>query len=803
MADDTKTPDWQAGSWEGSRRAQLRASLRRSVRQRMETLEAMVETSRHFAKLRAEGAFHHGEKSMHEPSTAGQAVAEPGTDHVQHLSQEGGEGRHRILLQGCTPTPLASYLKALGIHRLVAEQKDPGARGWWQDEHFVLESTLDVEGLNRFFLKEYRPTPVIAPWNGGSGFYQKDKKAGIDALRRSDADRFQVYRESIEIGSRILNTLDLTESPKEKEVKTDLVLRLRAELSDAALAWMDAALMLTSEEVRFPPLLGTGGNDGRLDFTNNFMQRLVDVFALSHDAPSTDEDLLAQSLFGETTPFLVSKKAIGQFSPGQAGGPNAGTGFESDSLINPLDFILMIEGALLFAAAATRRLGQEAPGVLAFPFTVRPRGSGQGGVGLPDETQARAEIWAPLWEKPASLDAVKTLFAEGRVTLGRRSAKDGLDFVRALGLLAADRGITSFQRYAFLMRSGKAYLATPLNRYHVPSQPQQDLISELDGWLWRLQDWARSDTAPNSIRTLAHRLENALFDLASAGGQRPPTVQKVLGLLGELQGRAGLSPAMQEKLPPLPLLSERWFQAARDETPEFHLAAALAGLQGVGDKHLPMRAHLAPVEPSPRREGWLSDGQRHQYCVWHHGALVKNLVGVLEKRLLLATKQGLDDKPLDGWPDTNLGTAVAFLGGATDDRRIARLLRGLAHCRAPRHIDWPQPTGAVPIPAAFALLKLVATPNAKLHRIGLLPEHQRVPLPGGMVRLLAAGRADEAVRLAWRHLRIAGLAVPDRPPCVAGLAGERLAAALLIPLTDPAVRQLHHALTGPTQRQAS
>jgi len=86
-----------------------------------------------------------------------------------------------ILLNGCAPTPLAHYLKALGILRLVAEQKDPDATGCWRNEGFVLNSVLDEEALLQFFLEEYRPTPIIAPWNGGSGFYyQESKSKAID-----------------------------------------------------------------------------------------------------------------------------------------------------------------------------------------------------------------------------------------------------------------------------------------------------------------------------------------------------------------------------------------------------------------------------------------------------------------------------------------------------------------------------------------------------------------------------------------------------------------------------------------------
>ena len=54
------------------------------------------------------------------------------TIHVHHLT-------------GCSPTPLAHYLKGLGVLRLVAEQKDPAARGWWRDEAFHLATTFDEE----------------------------------------------------------------------------------------------------------------------------------------------------------------------------------------------------------------------------------------------------------------------------------------------------------------------------------------------------------------------------------------------------------------------------------------------------------------------------------------------------------------------------------------------------------------------------------------------------------------------------------------------------------------------------------
>src|SRR5690606_26587343 len=111
-------------------------------------------------------------------------------------------------LAGCTPEPLAGYLKALGVLRLVAAQRDPRARGWWRGDTFTLATELEPEALVAFFLREYSPTPLIAPWNGGSGFYPKDKKTGIDAIASSKAERFRAYRDAIQRAQALIQGWD-------------------------------------------------------------------------------------------------------------------------------------------------------------------------------------------------------------------------------------------------------------------------------------------------------------------------------------------------------------------------------------------------------------------------------------------------------------------------------------------------------------------------------------------------------------------------------------------------------------------
>jgi CRISPR-associated protein Csx17 len=105
--------------------------------------------------------------------------------------------KYTVGLKGCTIEPMGGYLKALAVLRLISEQADPSARGWWHGNTFRLESKFDEAGLVGFFLDEYRPTPIVAPWNGGSGFSEGDRTDGIDAILGSNSPRFSEYARTI------------------------------------------------------------------------------------------------------------------------------------------------------------------------------------------------------------------------------------------------------------------------------------------------------------------------------------------------------------------------------------------------------------------------------------------------------------------------------------------------------------------------------------------------------------------------------------------------------------------------------
>ncbi|GIW93146.1 MAG: hypothetical protein KatS3mg110_1187 [Pirellulaceae bacterium] len=345
---------------------------------------------------------------------------------------------HEVELAGCTPEPLMHYLKSLGVLRLVCEQADAKAAGCWRNDRFVLRSVLDESSLVDFFLHKYRPSPILTPWAGGSGFFEKDNHKAVDAIEKSSTPRLEVYRECIRRVKTILANEGVKQKPS-SEVKARLLRRYRGEMPDEFVRWMDAAMVIQADDQTFAPLLGTGGNDGRLDFAQNFMQRLVDQLKFTQDGPqSHQEELLRNALFGEPVAGL-SAAAVGQFAPGRAGGPNATQGMEGDSTDNPWDFVLMLEGTLLFAGALVRRAGIYSGDKAAFPFTVRPRPIGGASSSDNELGAARGEMWLPLWSRFAGLGRTATAacrrpsglrrspckryarFCSGRRSVGNRS----------------------------------------------------------------------------------------------------------------------------------------------------------------------------------------------------------------------------------------------------------------------------------------------------------------------------------------------------------------------------------------------
>jgi CRISPR-associated protein Csx17 len=201
-----------------------------------------------------------------------------------------------------------------------------------------------------------------------------------------------------------------------------LVLELRNRCPEELLPWIDAAVVLAGDDPVFPPLLGTGGNDGCLDFSTNFHQSLLDVIGTPRSAA------LARDLVNGTETEQLANAPIGQFDPGSAGGPGSSKFGSAMTLVNPWGYVLLIEGALLFASSAVRR-NQFAASRAAMPFTVfgSPDGSDSGAAG----EESRGEVWAPLWRQDCTLAEIRQLFADARASWRGRPARRAADFYAA------------------------------------------------------------------------------------------------------------------------------------------------------------------------------------------------------------------------------------------------------------------------------------------------------------------------------------------------------------------------------------
>ncbi len=710
---------------------------------------------------------------------------------------------YELELRGCAPEPLMAYLKALGIFRLVSEQKDPSARAWWQNDSYFLRSGLDRDGLMEFFQSEYRPTPIVSPWNGGSGFHSKDNSKAMEIIGEQDSHRFRLWHEVIAKGRQVLIQSQKLQGAERKVTKKWILAQCRARFPDDALGWLDATYVLTSGGAKYPPLLGTGGIDGRLEFSNNFMQNIVSALDLDQqrNGEAITRSQLIATLFNEGSPQLVRKRSTGFYNPSSVGGANAFVGFSDDALTNPWDYVLMFEGALLFAGAAARRLSAQTSSNAVYPFTADNSAAGYGtSVDSEYGDSSRAEFWAPLWDHAANLHELVHLVSEGRAQLGRRQVSSGTDFARAVAGLGTERGISQFQRYGFLERNGRAYLAAPLGRFHVrrdqDTAQRANVLFDLNAWMDSLRRNVSAQNAPAGLGTALSQIENAIIDFCQQG--RPEDLQNVLIAVGHAERWLSKSSLSKDNdkgkgVFPLNSLSHGWLRHANDKSPEFRLAQAMASIRGEppeGKRRIgSVRENMEPVDTS-RRTAWKKDSTSF---VWSAGDTLDSMLAVLVRRCLEGQMHNLRYPPLSSAYSTPLADIVEFLNDNVDAQRVAELALPLSFVRY-RQRDKKEGVEQSPapfdFPMAFAVMKMTL-----LAEEFVCPEFDAktdIRMEPRILSMLRAGRVDDAYQVACRRLRASGLQpLSDEPGIANGSEhGRRLAAALLFPLD----RSMHCAL---------
>ena len=725
----------------------------------------------------------------------------------------------RIPLPGCTPEPLMSYLKALGILRLVAEQKDPSAKGCWRGGVFVLESALDEDQLVDFLVDEYRPSPIVVPWSGGDFFGVKrtgaegpykntpTSTAIIGAFLASTSPRLASYRTCIQVVLDVMEDTGVTSksSLDDKKLKSTFIAQLRSSLGDTASFWVDACAVIETDKPSFNPLLGSGGgSDGNTHFSDNFMQNVWEMLAdfdvqrlRSSNTREMSSRLLRATMLGDRTALLVPKRTSALFDAGAVGGQNAGQGFERVSLGNPWSFILCLEGSMILAGSIAKRHDATDSGSAAFPFQVRVSSTGRDSA-VDKETKGR-ELWLPLWPKSSSLQELVALFSEGRSSIKRAKARNGVDFARAVSSLGTDRGIAEFSRFAIVRGrvGGDNYnTSTTLGRFSVRFRPDVDLLREVDGWLSVFRRAASDEKAPPRFQKALRRIDAGIFAYCQHGGAE--RFAEILCALGNAQRELGSAERFRTNkfIRPLHGLTPAWISAIDDSSVELELALALSGIYSGANG--PIRAQLDPVD------GW-KWRENDAAITWSSADLPTNLMAVLERRLLVGDRSDSGSSPLAYRRGASLVAISAFLHGETNDERIDELLHGLVLINQSKGLP-PLPhveREAPPLPRVFGLLKLLFLPRpiyTEVSEVEVKPEVQ-------IVSLLRAGRAAEACAIAARRLRASGL--PPIPHTRGGhrdknwqeaadsLDARRLGASLLIPISRTDAGRLASQITRP------
>ena len=722
-----------------------------------------------------------------------------------------------IKLAGCNAGTMSSYLKSLGTFGVLATTMSPPVRASWGDSCMVLhldsekdEASIKTDIVDHICCK-YKPTPIVTPWNGGGGFMAGGDKASkvLQKVEECNHPQLKTYGEVIQKTRKILSLVQyegvsLTDengriTPKIKNlkanewkgVKLSILKACRNYLPDPAIPALDSMYALAATKPGYNPLLGSGGNDGRLEFIDNFRQNLLKVFVGGEEV---SKEWAKGSLFGVEVEMVNS--AIGQFDPGSMFGPNMTTVDDGGtSLINPWDYILMIEGAVLFAGGVTRHLTVESRARASFPFVVDSSNAGYGTAGGDEKT--RGEVWVPVWNHPATLGEIRHVFGEGRAQLSGRRATRGSDVARAIITLGTERGLSHFYRFGIHERNGRSNIILPMGRITASRRPRGLVLAELDEWL----DKARQvKNAPASIRSKVRAVEGAIFGVAEAGGDvdRPDVMQKVLVAVGKLEMALAKSySTTNDYSNPFPLrrMTAKWVELCDDGTPEFRLAASLASIAKTKGVER-IRTNIEPVMYDKKGVARWLDGS---VTVVPQAAHFRRYASaILQRRIIDASRTGAKYAPIGGSIEAPLPDIIKMLHGKLDFDKILNLFLPLSFARhnVDRH-TWKEEIWEheITVPYSFAVLKMLF-----LHKDF---EKKHIWYETSVVSLLDAGRLGDAMDVAQRRLFASG--VMNTAPAgggnrvAAGVPPDmalNMASALLFPIADYDVKELHRAVGG-------
>lgn len=333
-------------------------------------------------------------------------------------------GLQAIPISGLPPDSLGNYLASLGLLRLLVREWPSVRIAWRDDVLYVIGGPLALDDL----LDELVYVATSRAWAPYQrGWAEAQKKS----TKAKSGQALALWQASAE--------------EQELEVL--------------------ASHVVAANRLSFNPLLGSGGNAGKRDFSVGWKQA-VDALASSGsgakkkagkkakgNANATEElspsctdqkrTELEALLLGRPTAWLLEKLNAASWFSDANKLYNSGQSPYREGKLSPWAMALACEGLAFLAGGASRRLGARARAVGAFPFVTRaaaPKVAEEAGRDL-------GEVWAPVWDRPMTVPEVRALFARGRAELRGRGVLTPSAFATAIMRRGVDAGISEFRRF--------------------------------------------------------------------------------------------------------------------------------------------------------------------------------------------------------------------------------------------------------------------------------------------------------------------------------------------------------------------
>lgn len=473
---------------------------------------------------------------------------------------------HEYELGGVGIQPLGNYLAGLGLLRLANRTIDPQAKGCWREGSFWLQTIIAQDDLVPRLVESYTALHIINPWNKAAGIAVNDGAARFiglfGQLQHSSCNRLDNLKQLLDDVLVVVGTHPILKKETDKPLQ---VAALKNHILDSDwLEWCEVAIVEVletdkkgnvTEKLKYPALLGTGGNVGATDLAVNYYDALGVIFDLKTvvgtPCPQAVE-MFSEAIFGGSSgavtlteeckgahlfpvnDFYLDLKRSQSLDYVESGG-------KGGTAVNPVLVLLATEGLLTFSSTIStinHMVDADGVGVQAktqvakYSLAVPTKGSSSNLVSVSERQSYTEEYFLPLWRGSFTHENLKErlfqspLMNEVGFSL-RRKPGDGTDFINEVREWALKTGATGqLLRYSMLPRKGQADFAVYMGIVEVEGDVI-DLAADMNPLRSRLKS-AVDDKFPATVSSMIYQFDR----LYSVFGNRDRA--DLLHLLGKI-----------------------------------------------------------------------------------------------------------------------------------------------------------------------------------------------------------------------------------------------------------------------------